>query len=236
MTAESNPTSRHLVLIFDRRTESSCTAVLIRQNILLTAAHCIKSAPEYLTLAFGNRPLEGQYVARSARRILTHPEYNKSQTLDRNDLALILLKDGAPSSHIPLDIPDASFPLKRGQTFTAAGFGRITGKGDPQGNDIQGSGTLRHVDLVIDEMSKNQKQFAVDQTTGRGVCHGDSGGPAMMSFKGKNYVVGIASAISWSTAKSSLTETDYCNHKSIYISTKEYKGWIEESIQKLLLQ
>jgi secreted trypsin-like serine protease len=241
-TTKDNPTSRYMALIFDRPSESYCTAMLVRKNILLTAAHCIKSGPENMTLAFGNRPLAGQYTMREASRILVHPGYKKEQSVNRNDLALILVKGNAPEGYEALSIPDEQFPFRPGLTFTSAGYGRVTGKSDPRGNDIQGSGTLRHVELKIDSLSEDRTQFYVDQKSGKGICNGDSGGPAMMRLNGKDYVVGVASAISWiipgelseEAKKDYVVQHDICMHKSIYISTKKYTAWIEEGIRQLL--
>lgn len=241
-TAKEHLTSRYLALILDRPSESYCTAMLVRKNILLTAAHCIKSGPENMTLAFGNRPLAGQYTMREASRILVHPEYKKEQSVNRNDLALILVKGDAPPGYEALSIPNETFPFRPGLTFTSSGYGRVTGKSDPRGNDIQGSGTLRHVELKIDTVSQDQTQFYVDQKSGKGICNGDSGGPAMMRLNGRDYVVGVASAIAWiipgelseEAKKDYVTQHDICMHKSIYISTKKYNNWIEEGIQQLL--
>lgn len=243
-TAKDHPTSKYLALVFDKPTESYCTAMLVRKNVLLTAAHCIKSGPENMTLAFGNRPLAGQYIMREARQVWVHPEYKKNQNTNRNDLALILLKGSAPEGYEALALPDEKFPLRPGFTFTSSGYGRVTGRIDPRGNDIQGSGTLRHVELVVDSLSEDETQFYVDQKKGKGICQGDSGGPAMMRFNDRDYVVGVASAISWvvpgelneAAKKKYVAENDICRHKSIYINTKKYNTWLEKGIQQLLTQ
>lgn len=243
-TPKDHPISKYMVLVFDKPTESYCTAMLVRKNILLTAAHCIKSSPENMTLAFGNRPLAGQYIMREARGVLVHPDYKKNQNTNRSDLALILVNGFAPESYEVLSLPDEKFPLRAGLTFTSSGYGRVTGRVDPRGHDIQGSGTLRHVELTIDSLSEDETQFYVDQKKGKGICQGDSGGPAMMRFNDQDYVVGVASAISWvvpgelneEAKKKYVAENDICRHKSIYISTKKYNAWIEKGIRQLLAQ
>lgn len=240
-TAKTHLTSRYLALIFDKPTESYCTAMLIRKNILLTAAHCIKSNVANLTVAFGNRPMAGQYVMHEASRILVHPQY-KNQSIDRNDLALILLKSDAPKGYEPLAIPNETFPLKAGQTFTASGYGKISGISDPHSPDHQGSGYLRHVELKVDSISADQSQFYVDQSQGKGICNGDSGGPAMMRLHDRDYAIGIASAISWlvpselsdKAKKEYMEKQDVCAHRSIYINTKNYHTWIEDGIKELI--
>ena len=240
-TPKDHLASRYLALIYDKATDNYCTAMLIRKNILLTAGHCIKSSADQITVAFGNRPLAGDYVMRQADKVLVHPGY-KNHNVNRNDLALVLIKDSAPAGYEPLAIPEETFVVEPGMMFTAAGYGRITGVTDPTGRDTQGSGFLRHVNLQIDGFSEDGTQFYVDQTNGKGICHGDSGGPAMMRFKGKDYAIGIASAISWlvpgelsdKAKKEYLEKQNVCAHKSIYISVKQYRDWINDSINNLL--
>lgn len=240
-TPKEHMTSRYLALIHDKLTDSYCTAMLIRKNVLLTAGHCIKSSPDQLTVAFGNRPLAGQYVMRQAAKVLVHPEY-KNHNVNRNDIALVVLKENAPAGYEPLAIPNESFKFEPGMKFTASGYGRITGILDPTGRDTQGSGYLRHVELEVEIFSDDENQFYVDQSEGKGICNGDSGGPAMMRYKGRDYAVGVASAISWlvpgelsdQAKKEYLEKQNVCAHKSIYISVKQYREWINESIRSLL--
>lgn len=238
-TSKESLPARYLALIYDKPTESYCTAMLVHKRVLLTAGHCIKSTAANMTLAFGTRPLTGDYVIREASQILIHPLY-KNNNINRNDLALVLIKGEAPAGYQSLALPEESFPLSANLAFTAAGYGRITGVADPKGG--HGSGLLRHVELKIDSFSQDQSQFYVDQSVGKGICNGDSGGPAMMRYQDLDYVVGIASAISWlvpgelseKAKKEYLEKHDVCSHKSIYISTKKYRLWIENGLKELL--
>lgn len=240
-TPKDVSTSHYLALVYDRHTDAYCTAMLIRKNVLLTAGHCIKSDASYITVAFGNRPLAGEYIMREAAKVLTHPSY-RNNSVNRNDIALILLKETAPAGYDPLAIPGEEVPFHEGSSFTAAGYGRTTGVTDPTGTDRQGSGTLRDVEVKVDTFSDDKSQFYVDQSDGKGICHGDSGGPAIMRYNGRDYAVGIASAISWlvpgelndRAKKEYIEKQNVCAHKSIYISVKKYNAWIEDSIKDLL--
>lgn len=241
-TTRDNVLSKYVVLIHDGPTKTYCTGTLIKKNVILTAAHCIPSGPATLSLAFGLKPLAGQYILRQAARAIPHPDYKKQSANDRDDVALILIKGDAPRGFEPALLPDDNFPFKAGLGFTATGYGRTSGKTPVQKSDTQGSGTLRHVDLLIDSISKDDAQFYVNQKWNKGICNGDSGGPAMMRYQGKDYLVGVASATSWSVP-SEITESereeyirkkDFCSEKSIYMSVKKYRPWIEKESKKLL--
>lgn len=229
-TTEDNVIAKYVVLIYDTPSKSYCTGSLISKNVILTAAHCVDKSSEVLTLAFGLQPLKGNYILRQSRKVILHPQYKKSNINDPHDLALIGIQGFAPIGFQALLLPEENFPLISGISFTASGYGRISGKKDLPENS-QGAGKLRHVELKIDSLSSDEMHFFIDQKSRRGICHGDSGGPALMRYLGKDYVVGVASAISWSTLPSS--QTDVCAEKSIYMNVKKFRPWIQESLRYL---
>lgn len=233
--------AKYVVLVYDKPTETYCTGTLIKPNIILTAAHCVGSNYESLSLAFGVNPLTGNYILRQAANAIANKDYQKEKSNQRNDVALILIKGTAPAGYQPLLLPDEQFPLQSSYTFTAAGYGRISGKKE-KGDDPQGSGVLRQVDLQIDSFSTDDMQFYVNQQSAKGICNGDSGGPALMTYKGQNYVVGVASAISWTVPdeikedqrNQYIENKDFCSEKSIYMNVKKFRTWILENSEKLL--
>ncbi len=101
---------------------------------------------------------------------------------------------------------------------------------------------LRNVDLQIESFNQNATQFYVNQRSLKGICNGDSGGPAIMRYNNKDYVIGVASAISWSIPgeikaderDEYLENKDLCAEKSIYMNVKKFRSWIFENSQKLL--
>lgn len=240
-TNKGNTISNYVVLIYDNPTKTYCTGTLIRKNLILTAAHCVGAGPEGLSLAFGLNPLSGTYTLRKAHKTALHDKYKKMNSTDRNDVALISFKEALPANYRPVNLPDSKFPLSKGLTFTAAGYGRISGK-KTSVNDTQGSGLLRNVDVSISHFSVDETQFYIDQKNGKGICNGDSGGPALMRYAGKDYVVGVASAISWTVPdevkaderNQYIQNKDVCKEKSIYMNVKSFLPWIELNSKKLL--
>ncbi|UXR64196.1 trypsin-like serine protease [Bdellovibrio bacteriovorus] len=240
-TNKNDTVSNYVVLIYDNPTKTYCTGTLIKRNLILTAAHCVGEKASDLSLAFGINPLTGNYVLRKAYKTATHDKYKKLSSKDRNDLGLISMKETAPLNYRPVELADASFPLKKGQVFTAAGYGRISGKRSTP-TDTQGSGQLRNVDLTINQFSQDETQFYIDQKNGKGICSGDSGGPALMRYQGKDYVVGVASAVSWTVPdevkaderNQYIQNKDVCKEKSIYMNVKSFRVWIDTESKKLL--
>jgi len=84
-----------------------CTATLIGERVVLTAAHCVASRVVF--------ELAGRNY--SSQQIIVHPNYG-SRTLD--DLAIVTLAE-APSGVAPSPINTA--PLRVGQSLTLVGYG-----------------------------------------------------------------------------------------------------------------
>ncbi len=240
-TGTNNPAGRTVVFLYDGSTNMSCTGTLIANNLILTAAHCIGPTKK-VTVAFGSNPLQGPYDLRNSTGVVVHDKYNKAGTEDRNDLALVSFNGGLPDGFIVARLPIPSLDVQAKQTFLALGYGRTSGKKPAVDTDMQGSGVLRQVGLQVDSVSPNKTQFRVDQSTGSGICNGDSGGPALVKNQNAYYVVGIASAILWTVPKelsadekeTYLDQKDLCMEKSIYINISEYLTWICDSSKQLL--
>ena len=63
--------------------------------------------------------------------------------------------------------------------------------GDSGGND--GAGVLRKVEVALKNSGYSTTEVLIDQSQGRGACHGDSGGPAFLIQGGQAYLFGVTS-------------------------------------------
>ncbi len=223
--------ARYVVMVYDEDSKKICTGTLIGPQLILTAGHCVGRRQDGITLAFGVDPMTGKYIARKSIAFKVHHLYNSSKSL--NDLALIYFKGQAPQGYMPAIVAPPSFPVKASYYFSAIGYGRYSGRTPISEKDAQGSGRLRSTDLKIYSISKDEKSFIVGQSTGRGICSGDSGGPALMRLKGRDYVVGVASAVIWS-GKDSMGNGNACADRSLYMNVSRYNVWIQETSQYLL--
>ncbi len=234
--------SRYVVLLYDNVSRTYCTGTLIHKNVVLTAAHCVGQSASQISVAFGLNPMSGAYDLRTGLKSIIHENYSKTNSKQRNDLALLSFKGDMPISYRPINVIDKSFPLEVTYRFTAAGYGRTTGVKTSVKSDTQGSGVLRAVDLEINSFTEDKSQFYVTQYNGLGICNGDSGGPALMRYNNKDYVVGVISAISWSVPSEVsdderseyLENKDYCKDKSIYMNLQIHSDWVRKNLKKLL--
>lgn len=76
-------------------------------------------------------------------------------------------------------------------------------------------------------MGPDKEMLFVDQSEGKGVCSGDSGGPSFMVRSGQTYVTGVASYVL------NLTGSRKCHKVGAHTSTYFHKSWIEKNFTYL---
>jgi secreted trypsin-like serine protease len=149
-----------------------CTATLIGQRTVITAAHCIGSSHSF--------KVGGQtYPAASAKK---HPNWN-SYTLE-NDIAIVILQQ-APTGVSPSVIATSAPTV--GTEITLVGYG-VTGEG------LTNSGTKRMAKNKISQLSTTRFAFAGSSGSSGSTCYGDSGGPAFATLGGVEVQIGVTSA------------------------------------------
>lgn len=223
----SSPMAKHTVGLYGVKGEGGfiCTGTLVATNIILTAAHCVET--EKMLVIFSH-DIEGTLVAKDLGRVrpvvakTVHPKWNGGvNDKDNGDIALIKFKGSAPLGFVPAALLSSSIFLKPGVFTQQAGFGLDNPEMD------SGSGKLRTAMVRIHSNTHSATEIIVDQRDGRGVCSGDSGGPAFMVIDGSYYVWGVASAV---------TLNPKCREFGIYTNALSYRDWIREGIQILALR
>uniref|UniRef100_A0A9L0ICQ5 Peptidase S1 domain-containing protein n=1 Tax=Equus asinus TaxID=9793 RepID=A0A9L0ICQ5_EQUAS len=182
----------HLVQILIEQKWKSCGGVLVRQDVVLTAAHCWRSS---LTVTLGAHNIKKQERTQQVipvKKTIRHPHYN-SKTY-ANDIMILKLTGKAELTAAvqPLSLHWGTAQVMPGEVCSVAGWGRVA----PNGT---GSDTLQEVELTVQQDRVCESYFRNYNSTTQ-LCvgdpkekkssyKGDSGGP----FVCKNVIQGLVS-------------------------------------------
>jgi MYXO-CTERM domain-containing protein len=184
-----------VVLIFAAMAGSNqaslCTAEVISPHVLLTAAHCVDPATVGANVTF--HVFIGPMFSSSspASDFLTVKETHYDTSFDSmhpengHDVGVVILND--PTTIVPVPYNRTAIPTSMvGTPARLVGYGITSGSdtmGTSAGTRRQAPSTLAHLDSL----------FVGLQDGAHGICEGDSGGPAFMSFAGTERIVGVTS-------------------------------------------
>ncbi|KAL1918542.1 uncharacterized protein VTP21DRAFT_3202 [Calcarisporiella thermophila] len=179
--------------VYIRGRSYACTGSLIKPDVVLTAAHCVESSGVTIRANSLSASSGGQVVR--VTRGLQHENYRRNQDL-KYDVGLLFLASSVQNA-MPIKIsPDAP---KEGDIITAAGWGVTESQNT--------SDKLLKVDLKVggdgvcgrnypDWGGLAGPHICYQPVRGKGICYGDSGGPAYKVIGGTNYILGVSSFIS----------------------------------------
>ena len=170
-----------------RQGQFTCSAVLVKRQILITAAHCADS-PARISAAFSTklRGLIANDVIPVIRKAV-HPDYvsnSDGQGLPPHDVAVLKLAEPAPERFQATPLLTDERIVQNPTEALIAGYG-ITESGDD-------SGTLRSTLAQftgIDSLGR----LKIEDTLRRGACSGDSGGPLFLESNGTFFAAGVLS-------------------------------------------
>ncbi len=188
--------------------QATCTATLIGQRTLLTAAHCAEGATEiWATNKTAFTQNDADYIEVTSS--LIHSGWAGDPGENSDDLALLLLKNAVTTTPKQWNMQASNVP--DGKTVRMVGYGV-----DENGN----AGTKKQSAQVIDAVTTHLLHF--DQRNGHGVCQGDSGGPVFSTgADGVERVVGVASFVS-----ANAPGQDACAIAGAHTRVDVYSSWI----------
>lgn len=218
----NNPLSKNIVAVYDTVKKGLCTGSLLGNNLVLTAAHCIGDQPQQMVVAFG-LDLEKKPVGRKVDAAVVFPGYaqRKDAEKDTGDIALIHFQGTLPEGYAAATLLSDARALRNGANVLLAGYG-IT-----NGVTKVGSGVLRSVVVKIADARFAQSEILMDQTQGRGACHGDSGGPAYAAIGSQSFLFGI-------TSRGIRDPQDRCDQYAAYTNALYFKSWIDQTSAQMV--
>uniref|UniRef100_A0A8C4M178 Peptidase S1 domain-containing protein n=1 Tax=Equus asinus TaxID=9793 RepID=A0A8C4M178_EQUAS len=170
----------------------SCGGVLVRQDIVLTAAHCWGRLMNVTLGAHNIRKQEKTQQVITVRQAIRHPDYKRKKF--SNDIMLLKLEREAKLTAAvrTLSLPWGTAQVRPGELCSVAGWGRVT----PNGT---GSDTLQEVELTVQQdrvcesylrnYNSNTQLCVGDPKEEKSSFKGDSGGPLVC----ENVIQGLVS-------------------------------------------
>ena len=220
-----------------------CTGVLIEEDVVLTAAHCVSDTPDMPFTQLYENDKVAVVMAQDASnpnadRIFTlkdiHVHFLYHYERSAHDLALIRLDRPVPET-LAQPIPYAPYSAETRHEMYYSGKVTFVGYGiDEQDGDNK---RLYYSGQIFDycPMIGNPEDCYLKLPNGEmmlmpvgtlmydlekgGPCSGDSGGPVLTELAGNRYVIGI---ISFGDAN--------CSVYSVSSSIPDHSEWIEETL------
>uniref|UniRef100_A0A8C4FDR2 Peptidase S1 domain-containing protein n=2 Tax=Dicentrarchus labrax TaxID=13489 RepID=A0A8C4FDR2_DICLA len=203
-----------------------CGGFLIREDFVLTAAHCIRSNPTSVVLGTHNLKKVDNRTMRYNVKTCKHPSFKNER--QGNDIMLLKLSKNARLDKRvkPIRLPKTVIKIKDNAKCRVVGWGFIRTGGEL-------SNKLQVVDVPFVNLTVCKTRWrplnelpddvicAGGYGTKNGFCQGDSGGPLVCGGE----AVGVVSF-------NMNRNCDYPNVPNVYTNISKYLKWIKDILKK----
>lgn len=221
-----SPLAKSTVGIYESEIGYICSGTLLPNNLVLTAGHCVDPKAKNLKIYFTNKMQGADDAAkRNVIDSVVHANYSKEiKAENMADIAILKFEGDVPADYTPAQLLADGTQLYNGREIFVAGYGLNWTIGVSRG-----SGVLRATNLEIEEAQYSATETKLAQTFRKGICSGDSGGPAYLVQDGQLYVWGVASR----GDSIPLPLVPKCMMYSIYTRVDAYQDWIQQAVNYL---
>ncbi|XP_028672072.2 duodenase-1-like [Erpetoichthys calabaricus] len=206
-------------VISKTNTSTSCGGFLVREDFVMTAAHCQGKEMFVVLGAHNIRADEHSQVTIKAKRIIPHPEYLMNKV--KNDIMLLELEQNVTLNENikPIPLPKIITDLPEGTNCLASGWGIISEEG------TQIPDTLQEANIQVVERSCCRKQWGkiINKKmlcTEEVGCVGDSGGPL------------VCDGMAYGITSFGIEPCGFYGFPSVYTRISEYLSWVNTVMQK----
>lgn len=220
---DAQPFSNTVVSLVNTAQGSICTASILSTSILVTAAHCVDGEASDLVVVFNRSIEEPKLTTRQVTGYKTSPVWaaRQNELLNNGDIAVVRFDGGLPAGFAPTKMLADVSKLSDGQAVTLSGYGNDDGKAG------SGAGKLRWVETTLKNVNYTKSEILVEQSKGKGACHGDSGGPAYVKNTDGSYLlIGV-------TSRGVDDPNNDCSVSAAYTSVMYYASWIKRTANTL---
>ncbi len=201
-----------------------CTAALIDEHVLLTAAHCVYepskgvnylTRPELLLVRGGAEILgPGKNTYATGEEIVLHETW-KGDIKDMDSVDLALIRLSRPLTGLEI------YPIREAASPRIGQKGKIVGYGLVGENGANSAGAHRQGDTTVLELYKNR----IEMGEPSGVCNGDSGGPLFTVQDGQWVITGVTSF--------GMNEICQASQGGWAVDVVPYRSWIDSALYDL---